>query len=344
MKRMLFLCLVLSVCLSFSSCADGKNEPINRKEVVQRNNPKISEFNELASLSVGNGEFAYTVDVTGLQTYPELYSAGVPLGTQSQWGWHSFATPENYRFEETLKEYDFGRGHKELYAVQFNEPGRQREAANWYRVNPHRLHLGTVGLELNHEDGSPVKVEELAAINQELDLWNGQIRSSFQLDGQSVSVVTACDSLYDEIGAQVVSPLFATGRVGVKLRFPYPTGKHADDACDWTQPDKHTTTIVAQDAHSATLKRQLDETTYYVRLSWEGDAQLSEKEKHYFVLTPQSGDTLSFTCRFTSAQPDGENLSYETLLASATRYWNNYWSHGGIVDFSHGKDPRAKEL
>ena len=272
MKRMLFLCLVLSVCLSFTSCSGGKNEPINRKEVVQRNHPKIKEFNELSSLSVGNGEFAFTVDATGLQTFPELYSAGVPLGTQSQWGWHSFANPEKYRFEETLKEYDFGRGHKELYAVQFNEPGRPREAANWYRVNPHRLHLGIVGLELTHEDGSLAKADELSEINQELDLWNGQIRSRFQLDGQSVSVVTACDSLHDEIGAQVVSPLAASGRVGVKLHFPYPTGKHADDACDWTQPDKHSTTIVAQDAHSATLKRQLDETTYYVRLAWEGDA------------------------------------------------------------------------
>ena len=105
MKRMLFLCLVLSVCLSFTSCSTGKNEPINRKEVVQRNHPKIKEFNELSSLSVGNGEFAFTVDATGLQTFPELYSAGVPLGTQSQWGWHSFANPEKYRFEETLKEY-----------------------------------------------------------------------------------------------------------------------------------------------------------------------------------------------------------------------------------------------
>ena len=245
MKRMLFLCLVLSVCLFFSSCESGKNEPIDREQVVQRNHPKNTEFNELASLSVGNGEFAYTVDVTGLQTYPESYSAGVPLGTQSQWGWHSFANPENYRFEETLKSYDFGRGHEELYAVQFNEAGRPREAANWYRVNPHRLHLGAVGLELTHKNGSPVKIDELSGIDQELDLWDGQIVSRFGVDGQPVSVVTACDSLHDEIGAQVVSPLLATGQVGIKLRFPYPTGKHADDACDWTKPDKHKTTIVA---------------------------------------------------------------------------------------------------
>ena len=344
MKRMLFLCLVLSVCLFFSSCESGKNEPIDREQVVQRNHPKNTEFNELASLSVGNGEFAYTADVTGLQTYPESYSAGVPLGTQSQWGWHSFANPENYRFEETLKSYDFGRGHEELYAVQFNEAGRPREAANWYRVNPHRLHLGAVGLELTHKNGSPVKIDELSGIDQELDLWDGQIVSRFGVDGQPVSVVTACDSLHDEIGAQVVSPLLATGQVGIKLRFPYPTGKHADDACDWTKPDKHKTTIVAEDAHSATFKRQLDETTYYVRLCWEGDAKLTEKEAHYYVLTPQSGDTLSFTCAFTPGEPAGENSSFETVLASANRYWNNFWSRGGVIDFSHCKDPRAKEL
>ena len=101
---------------------------------------------------------------------------------------------------------------------------------------------------------------------------------------------------------------------------------------------------MAEDAHSATFKRQLDETTYYVRLCWEGDAKLTEKEAHYYVLTPQSGDTLSFTCAFTPGEPAGENSSFETVLASTTRYWNNFWSRGGVIDFSHCKDPRAKEL
>lgn len=33
---------------------------------------------------------------------------------------------DGYRHEETLSEYDFGRGHKELYAVQSQEDKRQR--------------------------------------------------------------------------------------------------------------------------------------------------------------------------------------------------------------------------
>ena len=82
---------------------------------MARNNPRVTQIDTLSSLTVGNGEFAFTVDATGLQTFPEYYRKGVPLGTQSQWGWHSFPNAENYTHSETLKEYDFGHGHTELY-------------------------------------------------------------------------------------------------------------------------------------------------------------------------------------------------------------------------------------
>jgi hypothetical protein len=169
------------------ACENDKTNKIDRQALVGRNNPEVTEFEELSSLSVGNGNFAYTVDATGLQTFPELYSAGVPLGTQSQWGWHSFPNPENFKPEETLKSYDF-RGKEELYAVQFNEPGRQQDAANYYRVNPHRLHLGYVGLELTRQSGEKIKAEEVNNIDQTLDLWNGTIISNYNVEEDSVSV------------------------------------------------------------------------------------------------------------------------------------------------------------
>jgi rhamnogalacturonyl hydrolase YesR len=43
---------------------------IDRRSVVSHNNPIITEADPLASLTVGNGHFATTVDVTGLQSYP----------------------------------------------------------------------------------------------------------------------------------------------------------------------------------------------------------------------------------------------------------------------------------
>ena len=214
----------------------GETSPIDREALVARNNPQVSSFDSLASLSVGNGEFAFTVDATGLQTFPAMYSKGVPLGTQSQWGWHSFANPKGYKHEETLKSFDFGRGHEELYACQFKEPSRQKESSDWFRVNPHRLHLGIIGLEL----GEGVKASDITEIQQTLNMWKGEITSHFMLNGNAFDVQTVCHPNRDMISACVTSRAHA----GVNLRFPYPTGGHADDACNWNANDKHSTTIV----------------------------------------------------------------------------------------------------
>ena len=343
MKKLFYS--LLAVVLA--ACGSEKQAPIDREALVARNNPQVSSFDSLASLSVGNGEFAFTVDATGLQTFPVAYKKGVPLGTQSQWGWHSFGNPDHYKPEEYLKEYDFGRGHKELYACQFKEDGRQKEASNWFRVNPHRLHLGIVGLEL----GDSVKISDITDIAQTLDMWNGVINSHFALNGNAFDVQTVCHPELDMISACITSPAHA----GVKLHFPYPTGAHADDACNWDANDKHTTNIVFEDAQSAVLKRTLDSTVYYVSLHWEGKASLKEKSANYFVLTPEE-DKFAFSCKFTSDFPgtvlESEPATYTAdalpvfaeTLAAGNSYWNNFWKNGAAVDFSHCTDPRAKEL
>ncbi len=335
-----------------TACGTSTQPPIDREALVNCNNPQVTSFDSLASLSVGNGEFAYTVDATGLQTFPEMYSKGVPLGTQSQWGWHSFGNPENYKHEETLKEYDFGHGHKELYSTQFNEKGRAQDASDWFRVNPHRLHLGIVGFEL----GEGVTAAQLTDVNQKLDLWNGVIQSRFKLNDYPFAVETYCHPSADMIAVRITSMAYE----GVNFRFPYPTGGHCDDACDWTQNDKHSTTVVSSDANSAVLKRTLDATTYYVTIRWEGNARLTEKSKNYFVLVP-ADHALAFTCAFTPVEPsqmvDDKTIPgfvhtsaqpYKATAAqtyqATSKYWGAFWKNGGAVDFSHCTDARAQEL
>src|ERR1035438_2971847 len=46
---------------------------IPRREVVSRHNPTLHGIDPRSPLSVGNGEFAFTVDPTGLQTFPQRY-------------------------------------------------------------------------------------------------------------------------------------------------------------------------------------------------------------------------------------------------------------------------------
>ena len=65
--------------LTLVACSAEKQEPIDRQALVERNNPQVTAMDSLSSLSVGNGEFAYTVDATGLQTFPEVYTNGVPF-------------------------------------------------------------------------------------------------------------------------------------------------------------------------------------------------------------------------------------------------------------------------
>ncbi|HET7734077.1 MAG TPA: hypothetical protein VFK73_09595, partial [Paludibacter sp.] len=323
------------IVLLLFACSTVKSTSIDRKALVNRNNPHISSFDSLASLSVGNGEFAFTVDATGLQTFPQKYTLGVPLGTQSQWGWHSFANPNNYLHEETLKNYNF-RGKEEPYSTQFNEAGRQKEAADWFRVNPHRLHLGIIGFELSY----PSDYSNITDIQQELKLWNGKIVSKFNLSGKPVFVETSCHPAKDIVSAHIIS----TAHTGIKFHFPYPSGAHTDDACNWASNDKHSTTIISQTENSALLERKIDETTYYVSIQWVGKASLIEKEKNYFVLQPSSDD-FSFTTYFTPVKPieNSQPTAAETQVA-ANNYWEAFWTKGGAIDFSKCKDKRAAEL
>ena len=277
-----------------------------------------------------------TVDFTGLQTFPEYCKNGVPLGTQSQWGWHSFPNPDNYKHEETLKNYDFGRGRLEPYAVQDkNANQRTKDAVNWFRSNPHRLHLGIIGLELD-ENIQPAGIKN---INQKLDLWNGFIHSRFSVNDTTYDVTTVCHPQKDLISAKISSG----GKYAVKFHFPYPTGEFADYGCDWIKNELHTTAIVNQTQHSVTLERKIDATVYYVTITWEGEASFTEKETNYFLLTPENKN-LSFSCLFTE-QPSPELPSaFSETMHAAIAYWNSYWKEGAAVDFSDCKDPRAKEL
>jgi len=46
---------------------------INRQDLVRRHNPRLHQLDPLAPLTVGNGGFAFSADVTGLQTLSDEY-------------------------------------------------------------------------------------------------------------------------------------------------------------------------------------------------------------------------------------------------------------------------------
>ena len=275
---------------------------INRQAVVTRNNPVVTEASPLASLSVGNGHFATTVDVTGLQSFPFEYGAGVPLTAMSDWGWHKFENTTGLKPQESEKAFDLGHGHQEVYAVEYKkaEDGRHKEATEYFRVNPHRLNLGTIGLDLRDSHGSLLPPTSLKSPKQTLHLWDGEIESSFKADGESVEVTTGVHPLKDALYA---SNLLSDRRATIALRFSYPTGKHADDANDWTKPERHQSVIISQNDHSAIIERTLDDTKYYVLLQWEGQATLQECDHHHFELST-TDNVLTFAAEYLQENPE----------------------------------------
>lgn len=316
---------------------------IDRRALVDRHQVINTRFDTLSSVSVGNGEFAFTVDPTGLQTFPALYDNGVSLGTQTQWAWHALPNPDNYRIEEVYKDYE-SHGRKVPYTYQYGGKDRKAAVTKYFRENPHRLHLGQIGFVLTKKDGSEATVADLKNIRQVLDLWAGEIRSHFELEGQPVDVRTVSHPTQDLVAADIQSPLLASGRLTVKVHFPYGNTDWEEDA-DFTKPGQHTTRLTRSGSSEARFERQLDTTRYEARLRWSNGAVLSEKEKHLYVLQAgKAANRLAFSCRFTQNPAPAALPEFTAVKQAANTHWQQFWQTGGAVDLSGSTDPRAKEL
>jgi hypothetical protein len=321
-----------------------RSEKIDRKALVQRHNVVVTAIDSLSSLTVGNGSFAFTVDATGLQTFPERYEKGISLGTQSEWGWHSFPDTAGYTLEETFKTFSSGEDQA-AYAVQWKEPAHKRSAANYLRQNPHRLHLGTVGLKLMKADGRQARPDDIENISQTLDCWSGVITSRYTLQNKAVEVKTCCHHNLDIVGASIGSDLLKQGKIWVVIRFPYPTGNHTDSGCDWSQPERHKTRILRADSDIAVIHRTLDSTEYDVVVQWSGPAKLIMTELHEAALIPEGeSGQFSFTCQFIPEYSGHTIPGFQETLKSSEKGWQAFWNSGGAVDFSACADERAHEL
>lgn len=319
-------------------------QPINRKNLVQRHNIRVNKIDSLSSLSVGNGRFAFTVDATGLQSFPDAYAKGVPLGTQSDWGWHSFPNTDNYKREEAVRTYDL-EGRKISYVVQIKEPDHAKKAVDYYRVNPHRLQLGNVGMEIKKKDGTTANASDIKDIDQQHDLWTGIIHSKFTVEGEPVEVFTTCDSQQEAVAFRIISPLLNEQRISVRLRFPYPNGQFKDVGNNWGSDEGHQSTALALRDYGLLISRKLDSTIYRVNTFWTGSTQWKQVGPHYFLLTPVMVKNSSWEVTVNFCQQTKKEVGNFTLISKrSTAFWKQFWNSGGAVDFSGSTDPRAHEL
>ncbi len=343
LKKYIIFIFSLGMVILAACTTMVKKEPIDRLALVTRNNVIVEQPDTLASLSVGNGEFAFTTDITGLQTFYQEYERGVTLGTQSNWGWHTFPNTEQYQVMESAKYWDF-QGRKVPYLHQPSEPARAAAATNYFRENPQRLQLGIIRLILKKTDGTEVQLTDIQAPKHQLNLWEGRISSQFSVEGQPVKVEVFCHQQKDMVAARINSPLIAEGRLKVEWRFPYAVPVNTHSGYDFASPDKHQSHLEKLTDQSAKITRTLDNDHYQVTLQWEEEANLEENEPHRFTLSPKTGNSITFSCLFTP-EDKGEPLSsFSETETNNLEGWKNFWETSGVVDFADCTDPRAKEL
>lgn len=317
-----------------------KSASIDRESLVRRHNQTNTRIDPLAALSLGNGRFAFTADVTGLQTIAPEYESTMPLCTMSEWGWHTAPRPATIAHSE-LRLTDFDT-HGRTVGYHTSSEG-QTDLFNWLRENPHRLHLGRIGLCLLNSPDRQIESGEITEINQELDLWRGVLTSRFKLNGESVETITTVHPNLDLIAVSVESELLRSGRLGVCFSFPF--GSSSMQAADWKQPEKHQTKLFQQTNMRADLHRILDNDSYFVSIGYENNASLNESKPHNFVLRSGArSNWLSFSTLFQRANKPTPLPNAAATFAVSTKHWRRFWSTGGAVDFSNSSDKRAQEL
>jgi len=318
-------------------------ERIDRHALVMRHDVVLTNFDANNPLTVGNGGFAFTVDATGLQTFFDAFTNTIPLGTLSDWGWHSFPNPNGWSIDTFhFKEFPDLHGRMVPYAVVSGN--KMTPEIKWLRENPHRLDLGQIGFVLQHADGTPAKPADLTDVHQTLNLWDGLILSHFQFDGEPVDVQTLCDPNLDAIAVRVVSPLLRDKRLAIQIHFPY--GTPSTVTADWSHPDAYTTVLTQPKSNVAQFQCKLDQTIYFADAAWTPGANLKTIAKHQFEVAPKkNSDELEFVCAFAPTNVPPKILpTFAESKRVTEKHWNHFWQTGGAIDLSGSKDPRWFEL
>ncbi|HXE06247.1 MAG TPA: hypothetical protein VN612_00035 [Acidobacteriaceae bacterium] len=338
------LAFVAAACLCPASLAlaqQASNAPIDRHALVTRHNIELHTIDPDGAMAVGNGHFAFNFDVTGLQSFPDYYAKTMPIGILSDWGWHSFPNPHGYSLSDFPMKSIPKNGRQFVFPdASTSHPTPEAE---YLRANPHRFGLGRIGLEMTHADGSKVLITELANIDERLDLWSGILTSSFTVDDSPVHVETVAHPDRDEIAIHVESPLIASGRIKVRIAFPYALDSFGPDYQDWNHPAVHTTVLTRRGASAADFTRTLDATHYTVRARWSPGTKLAETAQHQFLLSSNS-NSIDLAAWFSPRAINAPADTFAAVESASRAHWQHYWMTGGVIDFSGTADPRAAEL
>ncbi|KAH8684544.1 Six-hairpin glycosidase-like protein [Tricladium varicosporioides] len=334
----------ISQLLAGTLCLTPVTSKINRKQVLSQFNPIRYASSNSTPMQVGNGDFAFGVDVTGLQTF-------MPYGTLSSWGWHNFslpATPGQTAVTDFtgLDWWVHGR------LVNYNQPNPAEPLiSNWLIKNPQRINLGRIGFSFGPNQTN-ITEKDLTNIMQTLDLYSGTITSTFSIFNSKIMVITTADPETDTIGIQVESELLKDGKLGVFFDYPYPDINKFDapfvgvwNSSTWA---KHTTSLQAR-GNKAVILHDIDATRYWTTIQWESDGEVliegPKDESHRYILSPSGSSKLDLSVNYSPTSTRESDMNDGSSIAETSfKWWKSYWETGAFIDLTGSKNISAIEL
>lgn len=346
------------------------NKLINRLDIIASFNPHLTDINPQSPLSVGNGRFCYTADITGMQTLYEEYLTETPLCTMAEWGWHTKKADNEKGFytldDVRMTPYNYCKRTVTYPRVKYEG---NEAAYDWVRQNPHKFNLAKIGLYFHNE---PIQADSIYCINQTLDITTGILKSIFRLNvnrhnnartlnniaadniktnaisDNLVTVYTVCDDNSDTVAFHISSGLLQCG-LSINIAFPYASCDITGS--DWNNTDGHSDFLKA--SH---IRRQIDDTAYYVNFNING-TDTSQHTANNSIITSDSNVTINkcnnsaatiksngVHCYNITTIADELNMSvnfnksiytpasYDTIAGNSRHFWHNYWTTGKFLN------------
>ncbi len=305
---------------------------IDRHPLVARHNLDWKKLD--GTIPLGNGEFCFTADATGLQTF-----AG---NCMAHWGWHSFPLTDGWTESEVPPTGTFERGRC-TGPEPFPADARTQSLRAWMFDNPHRLNFARI--RFVRGNGAPLAESEVTVFLRRLDLWSGLHEARFTIDSVEVHVETCVHPEFDAVAIRIESELLSSGDIRVAIDAPYPSLKMDPWVGDFGLPEKHQSSLALRSATRAEIARQIDGTVYRYGMEVSANASLKEDDLRPHSYTISASDKiLELVCAFAPTALPQELPSFaETKLASSES-WETFWNSGGAIDLSESTDPRWMEL
>ncbi|KAL5480914.1 hypothetical protein ACEPAI_9855 [Sanghuangporus weigelae] len=345
--RFMPIWLSFVLCISsFVACAGSDGKEIDRYAVVSRYNPTRNASSTETPMQVGNGNFAFGADVTGLQTFQ-------PFAIMSSWGWKNDSLPPGRTLEDVLayKGTSLDNHGRNVTYMYDGVP----DLMQWLISNPNRVNLGRVGLFFLSTSGEVLNVSESDLENktQKLDLWTGVITSSFSLSGINVTVKTVCAQDVDVVGVQINSSLVSQGRLGLFLDFPWNDGStlfSAPFVGRFDATSNHTTSLI-QESHppkgsQAQIVHTLVNNSFITTIGGSKfNISRDSPDAHRYSFIPSRKSSVFSISLSYALQSPGYVPGFKSVQRSSMKAWKSFWTDAGFVDVYTGStDPRADEL